>query len=155
MRRIFLMTLCFTLVPAALNAGVCPQAGRRVVDHYIADPLLHRRWAVWADCAHPERPWVLASASMQRNVETAAMAIPAKAAAPEALVHAGERVRLWHLSTASRIELEGTALETASEGQIIHVRTGKSGTVLAGRVRGLASVELSEPLRWSDAGESQ
>ena len=121
------------------------------VDHYITDGLLHRRWAVVVDCAHPDRPWTLVDVPWQH----AGVSAPTKAAITDIakaapLIPAGAKVRLWSTADNASIELSGTALEAGATGQTIRVRTGQRGTVLEGRVRGAGSVELSTSNRWQN-----
>lgn len=129
-----------------------PQVQGSQMDHYISDPLLHRRWAVVVDCSHPERPWTLKDVPWQ---EASRPAVSGQTRAGLSLgntplIAAGTRVRLWSSAGGARIELAGTALEAGAAGQSIHVRAGSRGTVLEGRVRGAGSVELSNSGKWQN-----
>src|ERR1700761_4670913 len=123
-----------------------------VVDHYITDAILHRKWAVVVDCGHPDRPWTVKAVPWSSDTGMATLARvnasqPAEIAKP--LVYAGAKVRLWRTAGSTDIELVGTALEAGGAGQTIHVRTGLQGAVLVGRVRGAGSVELFHSNRWA------
>jgi hypothetical protein len=123
-----------------------------IVDHYITDAILHRKWAVVVDCGHPDRPWTVKAVPW--SSETGAVTLSrANASQPAAiakpLVPAGAKVRLWRTAGSTDIELVGTALEAGGAGQTIHVRTGLQGAVLEGRVRGAGSVELFHSNRWA------
>jgi hypothetical protein len=138
-----------TAQPAGTEDAV---ADSFIVDHYITDAILHRKWAVVVDHDHPDRPWIVKEAPWQSRAGMAAVSEtnatrPAIIARP--LVSAGAKVRLWRTADGADIELTGTALEAGAEGQTIHVRTGQRGTVLKGRVRGMGSVELFTSDRWA------
>ncbi|HMD21270.1 MAG TPA: flagella basal body P-ring formation protein FlgA [Alloacidobacterium sp.] len=142
--------LAMPLRASVCNTGsVASQAESLRVDHYITDGLLHRRWAVAMDCAHPDRPWTLLDVPWQgagpSALRKSAITDFAKAAP---LIPAGAKVRLWSTAGGANIDLSGTALEAGAVGQTIHVRTGQRGTVLEGRVCGAGSVELSTSDRW-------
>jgi len=129
-----------------------PQVQGSRMDHYVSDPVLHRRWAVVGDCSHPERPWTLREVPWQ---EASRPAVSRQAEASLALgnaplIAAGTRVRLWSSAGGASIELAGTALEAGEAGESIHVRAGSRGTVLEGRVRGAGSVELSNSGKWQN-----
>ena len=161
MKRLLIATFSmFALLAARLAcSSVCEgsvQAGDFKVDHYIADPLLHRRWAVLVDCSHPERPWTSELVAWQGKlpISLPKLAPIANAVKTPPLIPAGAKVRLWRVDDSASIELSGTALEAGSTGQMIHVRIGRRGTVLEGKVRDAGSVELSVPsdrqvARWS------
>jgi hypothetical protein len=151
MRRIhtFISAIVLQCVQMTCSA-VCgsPPVARSVqkayTERYITDAILHRRWAVVMDCNHPERPWTLEEVPWQNtsSLPTIARVRPTVAEQYVPLVPAGAKVRLWQNRDGASIELSGTALESGNAEQMIHVRTGKRGTVLEGRVRGAGSVEL-------------
>jgi hypothetical protein len=161
MKRIVIAILSSVVLLTAvpLLASVCGMAqppgvesGPYIVDHYIADTILHRRWAVVVDCAHPDRPWTLKAALWQsesRVDAAAAMKGGHPVAIAQPLIPAGAKVRMWRTADGADIELTGTALDAGVAGQTIHVRTGSRGTVLEGRVRGVGSVELLHADRWT------
>lgn len=174
MKRIVIAILSSIVLPAggplyaaACNAALPADSGvasadkqiaeHSIVDHYITDAILHRKWAVVVDCGHPDRPWTVKAVPWSSDtgmVETRMATLsrvnarqPAVIAEP--LVAAGAKVRLWRTAGSTDIELVGTALEAGGAGQTIHVRTGLQGAVLEGRVRGAGSVELFHANRWT------
>jgi hypothetical protein len=137
--------LCVLLLLASPAYGA--ECGARgpgsVVVRYIFDGVLHRRWAVVADCAHPERPWVTEEVS-QADAE-----IEAKAALETTpAVKAGANVILRKNEDGARIVLIATALEPGHTGDSIRVRVG-SGAVLKGKIQGPGQVELIGPAKWN------
>ncbi|QNI34145.1 flagella basal body P-ring formation protein FlgA [Alloacidobacterium dinghuense] len=133
-----------------LLGSVCSTIQGTHTDHYIADPVLHRRWAAVVDCSHPERPWTLKEVPWQEtSLPFASSGLKPKVIERATLlVLAGAKVKLWRKTSDGNIELEGTALDAGNEGQTIHVRTGSRGVVLEGKVRGAGSVELFASNKW-------
>jgi len=156
MRRISLFSLfallLFSLPGQAACSGVRPagSADVHVIDHYITDTVLHRKWAVMVDCSHPERPWTLEEVPMQRKVSTSLNAshLLSERSQSAPLVAAGATVQLWRVAPDGSIHLRGVALDSGEEGQTIHVRVQHSTTVLEGKIRGAGSVELLISDRW-------
>jgi hypothetical protein len=144
------VVLSMPMCASVCNTGAgSPKTEGLRVDHYITDGLLHHRWAVAVDCAHPNRPWTLVDVPWQRaGVSTSMKAAVPDIAKAVQLIPAGSKVRLWSTANNASIVLSGTALEAGTAGQTIHVRTGQRGTVLEGRVHGAGSVELSTSDRW-------
>jgi hypothetical protein len=169
MKRIAIAILSSIVLPAAasLYAAACNTAQPSgtegagadnqivepyVVDHYITDAILHRKWAVVVDCGHPDRPWTVKAVPWSNDTGMATLSrvhASQPAAIAEPLVAVGAKVRLWRTAGSTDIELVGTALEAGGAGQTIHVRTGLQGAVLEGRVRGAGSVELFHSNRWA------
>lgn len=145
-----------------------PKAGASFAfDHYVTDAGLHRRWAILADRAHPERPWIAVPAASsatgpegskpkpkpqstnagggvagQLALATAQVRqAPPPAKAPR-IILPGTAVTLWQQSGDARIELSGTAVDGGTMGSVVHVRTGPGRALLAGIVCGPGSVEL-------------
>jgi hypothetical protein len=118
-----------------------------VVVRYIPDGVLHRRWAVVADCAHPEWPWIAEEAPW--GAQPKDMAETATKLPPEMMpvVRAGSRVFLWKNTNGTRMVLTVTALGPGRIGDCIRVRT-ESGAILEGKVRGPDLVELMDPAKW-------
>ena len=172
---VMLLVLWAAARPAACGLSH-PQADAGAAfdfEHYVTDPALHRRWAVLADRAHPERPWVVVPAAARSAVPLAPLPetkpslhggvageltqaaaqverIPPPAAARR-IVIPGMAVTLWQVSGDARIELRGTAADSAALGGVVHVRIGPGRALLAGIVRGPGSVELTGLARqqWS------
>jgi hypothetical protein len=160
MKRILIFLSPVLIATSPLCAAVCNPGGAEAqlrVDHYMTDALLHRRWAVMVDCSHPDRPWTLKAEPWpgRRRAATSPTESLRKSVTSTPLVHAGGKVQIWHVSDGARIELTGTSLETGYVGQMIHVRTGKRGVVLSGKVRGAGSVELSGSGKWKDLWQAQ
>jgi hypothetical protein len=148
MRSLWL--LLFVLLPHTLclyaACGKSTTEKTPVVDHYIDDAVLHRRWAVMTDCSHPERPWVLMEVPSER-----AISMSPKAMSPQHLkpsIAAGAEVQLWSVNPDASVHLLGIALDAGAKGQIIHVRLRHSTTVLEGRVCEAGSAELVIRDRW-------
>jgi len=140
------------LIAVPLHASACNGSDKTVqrVDHYVTDSLLHHRWAVMVDCSHPERPWTLAAAPWQSSTAVKASTANPVVRLKAPLIRAGQRVYLSHIDDKAKIELAGTAMENGAEGEIVHVKVGKSAALLAGKVRSDGSVELLQPDKWKD-----
>lgn len=145
----------FLLMSVALSAGaqasVCSRpvekgavaASGEAIDHYFFDAALNKKWAVEVDCAHPERPAVIAEADSQEK-HSGSEKTPSPVARQEAeFVRAGSTVDLWKKGS-TQIQLSGVALDSAPVGQSIRVRAGLGNHVLHGVVRGSKSVELAD-----------
>jgi len=131
------------LVSPAFGAECSARGPGSVVVRYIFDGVLHRYWAVVADCAHPERPWVteeISQANAEIEAKTALQATP--------VVEAGAKVILRKNEDGARIVLTATALEPGRTGDSIRVRIG-SGAVLEGKIRGPGQVELIGKAKWN------
>jgi hypothetical protein len=142
--RLLLVFLAVIVLAPVMHGAECGarHSGSAVVGR-ISDGVLHRHWAVVADCAHPERPWVMA--------EDASVAAPPKNARPLSgnvlVVRAGAKVFLWRKTKDARILLTATALGPGRTGDSICVRT-EAGAVLVGRVQGPGEVELMDSTKW-------
>jgi hypothetical protein len=144
-RALTLSAVLATAVPlhAACTAA---SAGTHVVDHYITDNVLHRKWAVMVDCSHPERPWTMEEVPVQRMLVAAPGSAPQ--ATPLPSIAAGAEVLLWRADADAKIQLRGVALDSAKQGEMIHVRLLHSTVVLEGKVCGPGSAELVTLDRW-------
>jgi hypothetical protein len=145
MKTLLILVFMMTAAPAF---AACGPGGLPVIDW-----ALHRQYLVERDCAHPERPAMLAEvpwsdttaerARVQGHANSPAMAtlehLPW-------LVHARMRVTLVGQTAETGVHLVGMALEQGHAGDEIRVRAGLHGTILRGVVRGPGLVEL-EPLR--------
>src|ERR1700761_2103350 len=111
----FLLVLALSVaLPSHAACGAAP-AGMRVVDHYLNDKVLHRRWAVIADCSHPERPWTMEEVSLQHETVAGSPNIsPAHVQAPPRIA-AGAEVEIWKVDAGGNIHLRGVALDAAGE----------------------------------------
>ncbi len=150
-----------TLLPITILTALtaCAAAGCRPgselagygVHHYVFDATMKQSWAVFEDCEHPERPWkavprawhdVAGQPAQAPDPGTKPRRVIGLPPAPFEIV-AGSRIRVWKISGEARIDLGGVALESGAHGALIRVRTAfRNGEVLAGVVRGPASVEL-------------
>lgn len=140
------------LVVTGAGAAACRAsqqgAAGTVVDHYLFDPILRRSWAVVVDCRHPERPPTLMPVkgrpSAPHRVSGRDVAgrggVPGNSSA-KVWLRAGSPVRIWK-NGAVRVQLSGTAVESAPMGAEVTVRGGGGGALLRGIVRGADSVEL-------------
>ena len=146
--------LLLSLLPPCSRASLEAACGRsvesgtvanEVVDHYVADAALGRRWAIVVDCRHPGWPphAVAAAGSVAGKAEASSLANRAAASSEpaELVVQAGSQVELWSDSPA-RIRLSGIALQSGRLGQWISVKTRVQPVALHGIVRGPDSVEL-------------
>jgi hypothetical protein len=131
--------------PPALKNG-----GYRVVS-IQSDPTLGQRWAMVANCVHPEWPVFALPAGE---------ASPFKASQPEErsqimsarpvlVIHAGDIVQLWRQESFSRIEVVGVSEESGELGKTIRVRLLHPNTEdqsvsreFSGVVRGPSDVEM-------------
>ncbi|MBT9330312.1 flagella basal body P-ring formation protein FlgA [Paracidobacterium acidisoli] len=141
MRAIPLLIAMLAGSPVA-HAAPCRSGSTTRIYRYWEDAGLHRRWAMMIDCAHPDHP-ALFMPSQETPAAGDAQSMEAARITPSSpQVTNGMRVTLWQRESAADMRLTGTALEAGHSGQKIRVRTGLSGTVLTGVVRGPASVEL-------------
>jgi hypothetical protein len=148
------------LVELSMHSATCHAnagSGDLLVDHYVTDALLHRRWAVLVDCAHPDRPWILRDIQWKSEslVSAHEQSHSSKMGRIVPLVRAGTKVQLWRMSDGASIHLSGTAIEAGVTGQTIHVRTGERNTVLEGKVRGPGSIELLPSNKWLKSWSAQ
>lgn len=116
-----------------------------------SDPVLGQRWAMIANCGHPE--WSINALPVK------GMGLLKAPQGPESLlsdnvktsplVHAGDIVRLWRQESLTRIEAAGVSEESGGLGKTIRVRLLRSDTddqsipaQFSGIVRGSLSVEI-------------
>lgn len=75
---------CMAVPTSAPGTAVTDAAPRFVMRRVVRDDILHRNWAVFQDCAHPERPpemvQIVTPSSLQ-NMQTAARSRTGKIAA--------------------------------------------------------------------------
>ena len=138
----------------AFAQSACPAGYRVLSRHY--DAQLSKTWELRQNCAHPAWPAhavaipnsILLTVSTTSSPLVAVSTIPN---VPSILVRAGESVRLWSQDAASRIEITGTAEQSAHLGERINVRITRqnedAGLVvqhIAGIVRAVANVEIAQ-----------
>jgi Chaperone for flagella basal body P-ring formation len=113
------------------------------------DVLLHSRWGLMVDCAHPERPsrWVLLTGA--DDGLKFAMATQSRMAAVREpmVVRAGETVRAWRRDGMASIETSGVAEQSGIAGARIQVRLPRRDVDgvemhVSGVVDGVGSVEI-------------
>lgn len=141
--------------PVYVHAAGCEAAGASSSMRLISvkqDAVLHSRWGLMVDCAHPERPsrWVLLPGdtgdglkfSVKVQSTTAAIRGPM-------VVRAGESVRAWRRDGMALIETNGVAEQSGVAGARIQVRLMRRGLDgesverhVSGVVDGVGSVEL-------------
>lgn len=157
MRRIRLSLVLVAVLHVSPFYGACSashasaELAARVVDHYMTDNILHRRWAVTRDCNHPERPWGMEEVQWQSPATPSvspAIHLVEVISVPAPLVTTGTKVRVWRIGANASLQLRGVALEPGGLGQTIHVRMQQPATILECRVSGADSVELLAPDRW-------
>ena len=137
--------------PLYVHAAGCEAAGMRVIS-VKQDAVLHSRWGLMVDCAHPERPsrWVLlpgdAGDGLKFSVKV--QSTTATVRGPMA-VRAGELVRAWLRDGMASIETSGVAEQSGVAGARIQVRLIRRGLDgesverhVSGVVDGVGSVEL-------------
>jgi hypothetical protein len=116
-----------------------------------SDPVLGQRWAMIANCGHPEWPVFALPAgevsSLEKTQETKHPLIESAKASP--VVRVGDLVRLWKQESLLRIEVAGVSEESGSVGKTIRVRLLHSNTdgqsapeEFSGVVRGPSDVEI-------------
>lgn len=136
-------------IVAVLLASVCP-AGSGAwgacggSPRVVRDPGLDRAWRVVEDCDHPERPARLVEAPWPDAVrpERGGSEERRRTAGRGPEVRAGMAVMVVSEEAESRVALRGTALSGGDRGTTVAVRAGLRGTIVRGRVRGPALVEL-------------
>jgi Chaperone for flagella basal body P-ring formation len=105
------------------------------------DPVLGQRWAMFANCEHPEQP---AFAVLTKEAMTEMSSARRKDdSAP--VVRAGDVVRLWRQEDNLRIEMTAMSEESGGLGKAIRVRLvggDSSERQFVGIVRGVADVEM-------------
>ena len=114
------------------------------------DRVLNQRWAMIANCDHPEWPAFSLPAGEESAASGGAVARIREEASPAvAVVHAGDIVHLWRQEDLLRIDVTGVAEESGSLGKSIRVRLTRRMTddqsieeQFTGIVRGHADVEM-------------
>ena len=138
----------------AFAQSACPAGYRVLSRHY--DAQLSKAWELRQNCAHPAWPAHAVEVSTSALLAGNSRSLPLAAvitipSAQLLLVRAGESVRLWSQDAASRIEITGTAEQSAHLGERINVRITRqnedAGLVvqhIAGIVRAVANVEIAQ-----------
>jgi hypothetical protein len=115
------------------------------------DPVLGLRWAMIANCAHPEWPAfaVSANATSLIPVRQTPQPSPANSAKAVPVVRAGESVRLWWQGNLCRFDVAAVSEENGGLGKTIRVRLLHRATEeqsapqqFFGIVRGPSDVEM-------------
>ncbi|HXE06837.1 MAG TPA: flagella basal body P-ring formation protein FlgA [Acidobacteriaceae bacterium] len=149
---LFAASLAATSGVAFAQDAACTAGYRVVARRY--DVELRKIWEMRQDCLHPEWPAHAIAIALNTPLPVAItpQRLPATASVvPPILVHAGEPVRLWSQDASSRIEITGTAEQSARLGERIHVRiahqTEDSGLTvqhIPGIVRAADDVEIAQ-----------
>ena len=122
------------------------------------DAVLHQSWAVLEDMQHPERPlWAELTDPVGTVSPTEGFAAPGQpspistvSAPPVAVVHYGDRVRLWRVERNVRIEMGAIAEGSAAAGEELKLRIpssgvdGDTGWRVVGLVHGPGDVEMTQ-----------
>jgi hypothetical protein len=119
------------------------------------DAVLHQSWAVLEDVDHPERPlWAeLADLAGSEPVAASSFAGRSPESVPKpsvAVIHYGDRVRLWRNESSVRIEMSAIAEGSAAVGDEVTLRlpgsgiSGDTGWRVTGVVRGPGDVEMDQ-----------
>jgi hypothetical protein len=122
------------------------------------DAVLKQNWAVLEDVQHPEYPLWSERMDTVGPVElvdgTTVVARPAESVAPPkpylALVHYGDRVRLWKIERNVRMEMSAIAEGSAAIGEEVKLRIpssgvdGDTGWRVVGIVHGPGDVEMTQ-----------
>jgi hypothetical protein len=132
------------LVGGALST-VAIKGGYRIVSLQL-DPVLRRRWATIANCAHPEWPAVAMPAGDDGVLKGAQQGQPEALQLPT-IVHIGDIVRLWRQDSLSRIEVAGVSQGSGTVGttirvRLLHTSSEEQPRPLVGVIRGPADVEM-------------
>jgi len=93
----------------------------------IDDPALGRRWMLYRDPRHPERPGRLVAIGAPSQPNT--MRSPVAAAAPRPVIRAGDPVVLEEHSPIVDARLEAVALNPAFQGSVLQVRLVLGGKI--------------------------
>ena len=130
---------CFrTTAEAAAQTGVRDVAGFRL-EGVRTDAFAHADWAMVKRCGHPERPAVVVrNSSGVRAVVEAPLAVVS--AAP--MVRAGDEVRVSRVDGNVRLDVSGTAVESARVGERVRVRVAGGTAMVSGRVQSDGSLEM-------------
>jgi hypothetical protein len=147
-------TACYNTPSAAIESLTLPlpvsQDGGYRVTSFQADPLLGKRWAIVANCDHPEWPG-LAVQTDGLDVIAPSQANQMHTVSPRSIpvVHVGDIVRLWRQEDLLRIEVAGVSEESGGLGETIRVRLLPRNTdgqwlpeEFSGVVRGPLDVEM-------------
>ena len=120
---------CFETPEAAASsvgsASALPAvtAGGYRVASVRLDPFLHERWAMVANCDHPEWPAIempLPTMQTQRSVVRESVSLAVKPVHP--VVRAGDTVELWSRQGDLRIEMAAVAEQNGGLGESVRVR---------------------------------
>jgi hypothetical protein len=116
-----------------------------------SDPVLGQRWAMIANCGHPEWPeFALPAngASSRGGVQETKHSLN-ESVKIALVIHAGDIVRLWKQESHLRIEVTGVSEESGGLGKAIRVRLLRRNTddqsipqQFSGVVRGPSNVEI-------------
>lgn len=145
--------LCGKPLTAQSSPG-CTAGGYRVVAHHW-DVALRIAWELRQDCAHPERPARLGAASAAAPLtapgQRAITSPVSMAQLKPLLIRAGDAVRLWQQGPTVRIEITGTAEQSAHEGEPVIVRiarpiddSGFNVQRISGTARAADDVEMEQ-----------
>lgn len=149
---------CYSAPQAAIDAVIkdSPSAPTLAGDGYRvtkiqSDPVLGRKWAMIANCRHPEWPVLVLPAPGAHSLKAPQQVERGLSQSSDAalLVRAGDLVRLWRQETFLRIEVAGVSEESGSLGKTIRVRLLHGNTddqsipqQFLGVVRGPSNVEI-------------
>jgi hypothetical protein len=129
------------------SSPVLESSGYRVTSVQL-DSVLGKRWAMIANCGHPEWPALaLPTNGAIQPQEAGRSFTEVVRAAP--VVRAGELVRLWRQESLLRIEVDGISEESGALGTTIRVRLLRKNMddqstpqQFTGVVRGPSNVEI-------------
>jgi Chaperone for flagella basal body P-ring formation len=134
-----------SLFPAALK-----NSGYEVV-RIKSDSLLRQKWAIIANCAHPEWPAFALPSNRKNSIDPLRETFPHSSNGGEAvfIIRAGDIVRLWRRENLLRIEIPGVSEENGHLGDTVRVRLldrnsddRSAPEHIAGIVRGPSNVEM-------------
>ena len=134
----------------SLFAPVLKNSGYKVV-RIQSDSLLGQRWAIIANCSHPEWPEFALPANRKTSIDQTRATFPDSNDDGEAvfIIRAGDIVRLWRQENLLRIEIPGVSEQNGRLGNTIRVRLlyrspdePSLREHLAGVVRGPSNVEI-------------
>ncbi|WP_026443121.1 flagella basal body P-ring formation protein FlgA [Pseudacidobacterium ailaaui] len=145
MRPGLFLLLLLTAFPVQGAECSVRHEGKAII-RYLSDGVLHRRWALVADCAHPERPWKLEEAATDLPTEGKESSTGGRS--DPVVVRTGAKVVLVMSDAGSRVVLTVTALGPGQKGDLIHVRT-ELGAILQARVQSAGQVEFMNRPKWN------
>src|SRR5579862_3033494 len=89
-----------------------------------SDSLLRQKWAIIANCSHPEWPEVALPSTRKTSLDPLRVTFSHSSSGGETafMIRAGDIVRLWRRENLLRIEIPGVSEENGHLGDTVRVR---------------------------------